>query len=76
MDIDFLIERVHRLLLDNLPVKTSKTPSGWVTMNCPMCNDKRKRESTFNKKIKKCILLSYLEYLHGIGYVCFITAKL
>ena len=43
MDIDFLIERVHRLLLDNLPVKTSKTPSGWVTMNCPMCNDKRKR---------------------------------
>ena len=43
MDIDFLVERVHRLLLDNLPVKTSRTPSGWMTMNCPMCNDKRKR---------------------------------
>ena len=43
MDIDNLVERVHRLLLDNLPVRTSKTPSGWVTMNCPMCNDRRKR---------------------------------
>jgi len=43
MDIDFLVEKVHRLLLDNLPVSTSKTPSGWNTMNCPMCNDKRKR---------------------------------
>ena len=43
MDIDFLVEKVHRLLLDNLPVSTSKTPSGWNTMNCPMCSDKRKR---------------------------------
>ena len=43
MDIDFLVEKVHRLLMDNLPVKTSKTPSGWTTMNCPMCSDKRKR---------------------------------
>tara|TARA_R110001592_G_scaffold1805_4_gene10758 strand:+ start:8110 stop:9087 length:978 start_codon:yes stop_codon:yes gene_type:complete len=43
MDIDFLVESVHRLLLDNLPVKTSKTPSGWHTMNCPMCSDKRRR---------------------------------
>lgn len=43
MDIDSLVERVHRLLLDNLPVKSSKTPSGWITLNCPMCSDKRKR---------------------------------
>lgn len=43
MDIDNLVERVHRLLLDNLPVRTSKTPSGWITMDCPMCSDKRKR---------------------------------
>ena len=43
MDIDKLVESVHHLLLGNLPVKTSKTPSGWTTMNCPMCSDKRKR---------------------------------
>jgi hypothetical protein len=43
MDIDFLVEKVHRLLLDNLPIRTSKTPSGWNTMDCPMCSDKRKR---------------------------------
>jgi hypothetical protein len=43
MDIDFLVEKVHRLLLDNLPIKTNKTPSGWNTMDCPMCTDKRKR---------------------------------
>lgn len=43
MDIDYLVERVHRLLLDNLPIRTSRTPSGWTTLDCPMCNDKRKR---------------------------------
>ena len=43
MDIDFLVEKVHRLLLDNLPIKTNRTPSGWNTMDCPMCTDKRKR---------------------------------
>ncbi len=43
MDIDSLVVKVHRLLMDNLPVRTSKTPSGWTTMNCPMCSDKRKR---------------------------------
>lgn len=43
MDIDSIVEQIHRLLLDNLPVKTSRTPSGWITLNCPMCNDKRKR---------------------------------
>jgi len=43
MDIDTLVEQVHRLLLDNLPVRTTRTPSGWNTMDCPMCSDKRKR---------------------------------
>jgi hypothetical protein len=43
MSIDTVVEQVHRLLLDNLPVRASRTPSGWVTFNCPMCNDTRKR---------------------------------
>lgn len=38
-----LVEQVHRLLLDNLPIKSGKTPSGWITLDCPICNDKRKR---------------------------------
>ena len=43
MDIDNLVEQVHRLLLDHLPIRTTRTPSGWMTMDCPMCSDKRKR---------------------------------
>jgi hypothetical protein len=43
MPIDSIVERVHRLVLDNLPARHSKTPSGWVTFNCPVCNEKRKR---------------------------------
>jgi len=43
MAIDTVIEKVHRLLLDHLPVRTSRTPSGWITFDCPMCSDKRKR---------------------------------
>ena len=43
MDIDSLVEQVHRLVFDNLPIKTSKTPSGWTTLDCPMCSDTRKR---------------------------------
>ena len=38
-----LVEQVHRLLLDNLPIKSGKTPSGWITLDCPVCNDNRKR---------------------------------
>lgn len=38
-----LVEQVHRLLLDNLPVRSNKTPSGWTTFDCPMCTDSRKR---------------------------------
>jgi hypothetical protein len=43
MDIDSLVEQVHRLVFDNLPVRTNKTPSGWTTLDCPMCSDRRKR---------------------------------
>lgn len=43
MEIDSIVEHVHRLILDHLPVKSSRTPSGWITINCPMCGDKRRR---------------------------------
>ena len=38
-----LVDQVHRLLMDNLPLQSGKTPGGWTTFNCPMCNDRRKR---------------------------------
>ena len=41
--IDKVVESVHNLLMHNLPVRTNRTPSGWVTLDCPMCTDKRKR---------------------------------
>ena len=41
--LETVVGSVHSLLLDHLPLKTTKTPSGWITMNCPMCSDKRKR---------------------------------
>ena len=44
MTVDSIVSDVHRLLIDNLPVRSvSKTTSGWITFNCPMCGDKRKR---------------------------------
>lgn len=43
MAVETVIEQVHRLLLDHLPIRTNKTPSGWMTFDCPMCSDKRKR---------------------------------
>ena len=42
MTVDSIVELVHRLLIDNLPVRSSKTPSGWTTFDCPMCSDTRK----------------------------------
>lgn len=42
-NITAIIDSVHGLILNNLPLKSGKTPSGWVTMNCPMCSDKRRR---------------------------------
>jgi len=43
MSVDSIIEQVHRLLIDNIPVRSTKTPSGWTTFDCVMCSDKRKR---------------------------------
>lgn len=38
-----IIANVHNLLLDNLPIRSKRTPSGWITFDCPLCNDTRKR---------------------------------
>lgn len=43
MSIESVVEQVHRLLIDNLPVRSNSTPSGWLTFNCPVCSDNRKR---------------------------------
>jgi len=43
MSVDSVVEQVHRLLVDNLPVRSSSTPSGWKTFDCPVCSDNRKR---------------------------------
>ena len=47
-----LVDEVHRLLMDNLPINSGKTPSGWTTFNCPMCNDKRKRGGVIQSNSK------------------------
>lgn len=41
--IDDLIVGVHGLLTDHLPIRNTKTPGGWITFDCVMCSDKRKR---------------------------------
>lgn len=52
MDLDSVVESVHRLVMDHLPIRTTKTPSGWITFDCPMCNDKRKRAGIIAKSAK------------------------
>ena len=52
MDLDSIVESVHRLVLDHLPIRTTKTPSGWLTFDCPMCNDKRKRAGIIARAAK------------------------
>lgn len=52
MDLDSIVESVHRLLLNNLPIRTTRTPSGWNTFNCPMCSDKRKRAGVITNGAK------------------------
>jgi hypothetical protein len=47
-----LVYRVHALLLGHLPVKSNRTPSGWVTFDCPMCSDKRKRAGIVQSSAK------------------------
>jgi len=41
--MDHLVQHIHRLLLDHLPARTTRTPRGWITLDCPMCTDTRKR---------------------------------
>lgn len=41
--IEDIVFSVHGLLLNHLPVRHSKTPSGWCTFDCVMCADRRKR---------------------------------
>lgn len=41
--VEEVVQQVHSLLLDHLPIRNSKTPSGWVIFDCVMCSDKRKR---------------------------------
>lgn len=41
--LDQCVTAVHSLLLDNLPLRKKRTPSGWISFNCPMCSDKRGR---------------------------------
>lgn len=52
MELDSIVESVHRLLIDNLPVRTTKTPSGWITFDCPMCSDRRKRAGIITNSAK------------------------
>lgn len=50
--IDSVIAGVHSLLLGNLPIRHTKTPSGWITFDCVMCNDKRKRAGISQQGVK------------------------
>lgn len=43
MDQTEAIQKVHELVTMRLPAKSKKTPAGWNTFDCPMCNDKRGR---------------------------------
>lgn len=43
MSLEDTVRQVHGLLLENLPLKTNSTPSGWRTFNCAMCTDTRRR---------------------------------
>lgn len=52
MTVDSIVEQVHRLLVDNLPVRSNRTPSGWTTFDCPMCNDTRKRAGVISNGAK------------------------
>jgi transposase-like protein len=52
MAIDFVVDSVHGLIMNNLPMKTTRTPSGWITLNCPMCGDQRKRGGVISNGAK------------------------
>lgn len=50
--IEDLVYKVHGLLLSHIPVKSNRTPSGWITFDCPMCNDRRKRAGIVQSGLK------------------------
>jgi len=50
--IEELVLQVHGLIMHHLPVRTNRTPSGWVTFDCPMCSDKRKRGGVIESSAK------------------------
>lgn len=52
MDINSVILAAHGLLLDHLPVRTRRTSSGWITFNCPLCGDKRKRAGVIQSGVR------------------------
>lgn len=52
MDLSDLVTAVHNLVLDYIPAKTKKTPSGWNTFDCPMCNDTRGRAGVITSGTK------------------------
>jgi hypothetical protein len=52
MDLDDIVSSVHGLLLNNLPVRTNRTPSGWMTFDCPMCGDRRRRAGVITNSAK------------------------
>lgn len=52
MDINSVIMAAHGLLLDHLPVRTRRTSSGWITFNCPLCGDKRKRAGVIQSGVR------------------------
>lgn len=52
MTVINIVDSVHSLLLNYLPVRTTRTPSGWITFNCPMCGDQRKRAGVISNGVK------------------------
>lgn len=43
MEVESVINQVHALVLDHVPLRASRTASGWITFNCVWCQDRRKR---------------------------------
>lgn len=52
MELSELVTSVHNLVLDYMPAKTKRTPSGWSTFDCPMCNDTRGRAGVITSGAK------------------------
>ena len=75
MDLDSIVESVHRLLLDNLPFRATRTSSGWHTFNCPMCSDKRKRSGVITSGAKISFNCFNCKYTTGWSPSPYISGK-